>query len=62
MKKKLKWIVPIAILIITIVYFTMTPIGALRLRIISIGHPINAFTFEIMDNPYHIYTKAVFVK
>lgn len=28
-------------------YFFMTPIGALRFKIITSGYPISAFTFEI---------------
>ncbi len=54
MKKKLKWIVPSILVAIPIIYFTMTPIGALRFEILTLGHPISAFTFDIMDEPYHM--------
>ena len=54
MKKKLKWIIPSLSLVIAIIYFAMTPIGALRFKIVAMGYPLSAFTFEIMDEPYHM--------
>lgn len=55
MKKLFKWITTICLLLI-IGYFTMTKMGALRLAVITSGHPLSAFSFEIMDEPYHIDT------
>ncbi len=54
MKKKLKWIIPSLLLAIAIIYFTMTPIGALRFKIVTMGYPLSAFTFEIMDEANHM--------
>ena len=51
MKKRLKWMIPCSILLVALVYFTMTPIGALRFRIITLGHPLSAFTFSVMNEP-----------
>ena len=53
-KKKLKWFIPPFILLVSIIYFTMTQIGALRFEIITLWHPLSAFEFEIMDEPYHM--------
>ncbi|MFI3284397.1 MAG: hypothetical protein R3Y57_04875 [Erysipelotrichaceae bacterium] len=47
--KNLKWIVLSTLVVISTIYFTMTPIGALRFEILTLGHPISAFTFEVMD-------------
>ena len=54
MKKKLKWIIPCSVLLALLIYFTMTPLGALRFKIITLGHPLSAFTFEMMDEPNHM--------
>lgn len=52
-KKQLLWIVPVIALVAFVGYFLMKPIGALRLNIISMGHPISAFTFTVMDAPLY---------
>ncbi|MFI3225880.1 MAG: hypothetical protein R3Y09_00610 [Clostridia bacterium] len=54
MKKKLKWIIPSSIILLFAIYFTMTPIGALRLSVIAHGYPACAFDLAIMDEPYHM--------
>lgn len=58
MRKNLKYFLPISIILtILIVYFTMTPVGALRFKILTLGYTISAFTFEIMDDAYPMEVK-----
>lgn len=33
-------------------YFSMTPIGALRFKILVSGYPISAFTFKVSQKTY----------
>ncbi len=57
MKKKNITIIIAALIVLAAAYFTMTPKGALRLAVISSGHPISAFTFEIKEEPYTMSIK-----
>lgn len=52
MKKKLTWIIPIAILAILVIYLFLTPVGALRFAVVKEGYPIKAVTLRISNEPY----------
>ncbi len=41
----------IILLLLILAYFTMTPIGALRLAVLSSGYPVRAFTLELEEEP-----------
>lgn len=59
MKKKLKWFLPILLIIIIRFCLSLTPEGSIRFTLIKYGHPIQAFTttMEFKDIPYNGYTK-----
>ncbi len=40
--------------IIAIIYFTMTPAGAVRLSIFMHGYPFHAIIFDLKDEPYKV--------
>lgn len=55
LKKKLKWIIPIVLLIMVFLFISTTPEGAIRISLFKTGHPIQAFTtkMEFRDDPYY---------
>ncbi len=54
MNKKI-WLMPLLLIMMLVAYFTMTKDGALRFAVILSGNPIEAFSYEVMDEPYSIY-------
>lgn len=59
MEKKVKWkkIASLALILLGISYFILTPIGSLRMALLMNGHPITACTLELEENTYGISAK-----
>ncbi|WP_042272331.1 hypothetical protein [Faecalimicrobium dakarense] len=51
MKNKLKYIIPVVIIVGIIVYFFATPIGALRFAVLRSGYPKSAVTLKLSPDP-----------
>lgn len=47
MKKKLKYIIPIFIIVGLSIYLFATPIGALRFTVLRYGYPVNALNLKV---------------
>ncbi len=45
---------PILLILALACYFTLTPIGALRLGIMAAGYPVAAWRFTVLEQPYHM--------
>lgn len=55
MKKILTWVIPLLLVLVILIYLTMTPIGALRVAVLIHGHPIKAMTLQISNDPYRMH-------
>lgn len=49
--KKLKYIMPIAIILRICIYISTSPIGAIRLAVLEFGYPKSAITLKLSDEP-----------
>lgn len=47
MKNKIKYIIPLVIILGVLSYLFLTPIGALRLAVLRNGYPINALNLRV---------------
>lgn len=52
MKKKLRYIVPIFIIVSILIYLFTTPIGSLRFTVLRYGYPINAINLKFSTDTY----------